>query len=318
MTRLDWEQHQVWIYLAAMGCGLGLGLLCPHLTRVMEAALWPTLATLLLATFIQVPMLEIGIAWRDRRFLLAVVLGNFVLLPAAVWGGVCLLSIGPDLRFGILLVLLVPCTDWFITFCQLGKGDAARAIAISPLLLVLQLLLLPVYLWLMAAGVPGDFLASAALWPAVLIILVPLIIAALVERPLNARPRLRAVVARFPVPLLALVIILIAGAQAQAVLGAGYLLPLLVPVFVGFLILALMIAWGLSWLLRLPPDQARCLAFSCGTRNSFVVLPLALALPKGWEVVALVLVLQPLVELFGMIAYLHVVPRWLWPVSQRS
>ena len=46
-------------------------------------------------------------------------------------------------------------------------------------------------------------------------------------------------------------------------------------------------------------------AFSFGTRNSFVVLPLAL--PVSLEMAVVVVVCQSLVELLGMIAYL----RWL-------
>lgn len=49
-----------------------------------------------------------------------------------------------------------------------------------------------------------------------------------------------------------------------------------------------------------------------GTRNSFVVLPLALLLPAGWEVAAVVIVVQSLVELFGMVAYVWVIPRHLF------
>ena len=45
----------------------------------------------------------------------------------------------------MLLVLLVPCTDWFITFTRLGGGDTLRAITVTPLNLLVQLLLLPVY-----------------------------------------------------------------------------------------------------------------------------------------------------------------------------
>jgi len=30
---------------------------------------------------------------------------------------------------GVLLVLLMPCTDWFMASAHLGKGDGAHAIA---------------------------------------------------------------------------------------------------------------------------------------------------------------------------------------------
>jgi ACR3 family arsenite efflux pump ArsB len=86
----------------------------------------------------------------------------------------------------------------------------------------------------------------------------------------------------------------------------------MVPVFVLFLIAAALLAKGIALQLRLPVEQGRTLAFSMGTRNSFVVLPLALLLPAGWEVAAVVIVVQSLVELFGMVAYVWVIPRHLF------
>lgn len=52
--------------------------------------------------------------------------------------------------------------------------------------------------------------------------------------------------------------------------------------------------------------------FGVGTRNSFAVLPFALALPPGREAAVTVVVLQPLVELLGVLVYLRLVPRWRW------
>jgi arsenite transporter len=115
------------------------------------------------------------------------------------------------------------------------------------------------------------------------------------------------------VPLLALVVFLIAASQVATVLGA---LPALVPaftVFVVFLIAAGLLARLLARLFVLERPAGRALAFSLGTRNSFVVLPLALALPPPYEIAVVVIVFQSLVELFGMVAYLWWVPRRLFP-----
>lgn len=81
-----------------------------------------------------------------------------------------------------------------------------------------------------------------------------------------------------------------------------------VTIFVAYLVLAAAVGACMARLLRLGPRAARTLVFSAGTRNSFVVLPFALALPSGWEEVAVV-VLQSLVELLGMLVYLRWVPR---------
>ena len=59
--------------------------------------------------------------------------------------------------------------------------------------------------------------------------------------------------------------------------------------------------------------ESRALVFTSVTRNSLVVLPLALALPAGYELAPAVVVTQTLVELLGMVVLTRVVPRWLLP-----
>lgn len=320
MERLTLERHQVWIYLGAIFFGLLLGGNFPALTGPASLLLWPSLALLLFAAFVQVPLKEIGCAFRDHRFVVALVLGNFVCLPLLVWSFLFWLPANPALHLGVLLVLLVPCTDWFITFSQLGRADLPRAMAVTPINLLLQLLLLPLYLWIFMGDWPevvlGEVFGVGQLWPALLVILLPLLAAYLAElwmQRRGSRVILRERLAWWPVPLLAWVIMLVAAIQVQQVFGVLSWLGWLLPLFVLFLLLAALLAWLLSFTLKLPAEQGRTLAFSFGTRNSFVVLPLALSLPPGWELVALVIVVQSLVELFGMSFYLWWVPRRLFP-----
>lgn len=318
MDRLSLERHQVWIYLTAVAGGLLLGSIAPGIGPRFEVLLWPVLAALLYATFVQVPLLHVRDAFRDGRFVLAILLGNFVFIPLLVWLALQFLPNDPALRLGVLLVLLVPCTDWFITFAQFGRGSTARAIAVTPLNLLLQLLLLPAYLWLMLPA--ADFSAALKtedMLPAALVLIgLPLAAAALTERWVEARPERtlwRERLGWWPVPLLAGVVFLITGAQVGTVLDAGAVLLTVLPVFVSFLLVAALLARGLARWLRLPVEAGRTLAFfSLGTRNSFVVLPFALALPAGWETTVVVVVFQSLVELFGMVFYLWWLPRHLF------
>ena len=315
MDRLTLERRQVGIYLVAILFGLGAGSLLPAVAPLFEALLWPTLVLLLYTTFVQVPLLHLRAAFADRRFIALILLGNFVLIPLAVWSLLGWLPDDPTLRLGVLLVLLVPCTDWFITFSQLGGGDVPRAIAVTPLNLALQLVLLPLYLWAMADGGVSAAFTLSQVWPALLVVLLPLVLAGLTERWVEAKRErhvLRTRLGWWPVPLLALVVFLIAGAQVQAVLATSHLLLAVLPVFVAFLVIAALLAKALSVIWHLPAAQGRTLAFSLGTRNSFVVLPFALTLPAGWEVAAAVIVLQSLVELFGMVVYLWWLPGKLF------
>jgi len=115
----------------------------------LETALLPVLGLLFYTTFTQVPMSHLRNAFVDFRFLGAAITGNYVLIPCLVWG--LMFALAPDdpaIRLGVLMVLLVLCTDWFITVTQLGGGDARRAIAFAPISLLLQIILLPVFLWI--------------------------------------------------------------------------------------------------------------------------------------------------------------------------
>lgn len=117
-------------------------------------------------------------------------------------------------------MLLVPCTDWFITFTQLGGGDSVRATALTPIALGLQLVLLPAYLWLLGGGEPTSALSLDQVWPALLVLLLPLGLALLTERWAAREDRRSRRVGRLawaPVPLLGLVILLVATSRADEV-----------------------------------------------------------------------------------------------------
>lgn len=320
LSRETLERYQVWLYLLAVVLGLATGTVVDGPGQVTEVAVWPVLAVLLYATFTQMPLAAIPAAFADARFLGTALVGNFVLIPLVVWGLIQPVADDQALRLGLLLVLLVPCTDWFITFTQLGRGDAARATAFTPISLVLQLLLLPLYLWLLADLDLSTVFAPADVWPAFLVLLAPLALAVLTSTWARTSPRRQAAVDRLgwgPVPLLAVVLFLVAAGNVTEVRENLHLLPVVAAVAVAFLVAALALARLLAVTAGLPADQGRALTFSLGTRNSFIVLPFALSLPPGWEVVAIVVVMQSLVELFGMVFYLWFVPRILFRDHER-
>lgn len=315
MTRDSLEQHQVWFYLGAVVVGLIVGSVWPGLASAAETLVWPLLALLLFATFTQVPLRTLPKAFTDGRFLASALIGNFILIPLMVWGLIQFTPADDALRLGLLLVLLVPCTDWFITFTQLGRGDATRATAFAPLSLLVQLLLLPLYLWLLADVEFTSVFALGDVWPALLVVLVPLGAAGLSEVRGRRHPgheRVRESLGWWPVPLLSAVILCVAVAHVGPAREAMHLLPVVAGVALAFLGIALVLAKLVASAAKLSTSASRTLAFTFGTRNSFIVLPFALSLPAGWEMVAVVVVMQSLVELFGMIFYLWFVPHVLF------
>lgn len=88
-----------------------------------------------------------------------------------------------------------------------------------------------------------------------------------------------------------------------------------VPIYVAFLIVMPLLARIGGDRLGMPVGERRALVFTSVTRNSLVVLPLALALPTGYRLAPAIVVTQTLVELAGMVILTRVVPNWLVPNS---
>lgn len=307
------ERHQVAVYLGAIAAaGLG-GLLLPG-AATLDVAIEPVLGLLLFATFLGVPFAALGPALRDGRFVLALLALNFVVVPVVV--GLLSRFVAHDraVLVGVLLVLLAPCIDYVIVFAGLAGAAADRLLAAAPLLMLAQAVLLPAYLWLLAGPGVADAVEAGPFLHALLVLVVlPLAAAVLVQlaaRRWRVARRVPAAAAAAMVPLMAATLAVVVASQVPAVAG-GRLATLLavVPVYVAFLAVMAPLGVAAARVAGLDAPTARALVFSGATRNSLVVLPLALALPAPYAIAALVVVTQTLVELVGMVVYVRLVPQ---------
>jgi len=313
-SAIEWgERHQVVLYIAAIAVGAAVGLLQPGLAHPLERAITPVLGLLLYATFLGIPFTRIARAFRDWRFLSAVLVLNFVLVPIIVFGLSRFVAHDTALLVGVLFVLLTPCVDYVIVFSGLAGGARDRLLAATPLLMLLQIALLPVYLWLMAGpAVISAFDARPFIEAFLLLIVLPLALAALTQL-LARRSRIfRSIqggMLRAMVPLMMLTLAVVVGSQVSAVGGSIGSLLVVVPVFAVFVLIAAPLGALVGRVALLEVAERRAVVFSGVTRNSLVVLPLALALPAPFALTPLVVVTQTLVELVAMVVMVAVVPR---------
>ncbi|POG00385.1 arsenic resistance protein [Pseudomonas putida] len=316
MTREQLETRQIPIYFAAVLAAIAFGLLASDTARQLEALITPAIAVLMYAMFLQIPFLDLRQGLGNRRFITALLLANFILVPLLVWAITRGLVEHPAILVGALLVLLTPCIDYVVVFTHIGKGDSRLTLAATPLLLLAQLVLLPVYLALMLGGSSQVAISITPFLEAfVLLIVLPMALAVLTSA--GAR-RSRAIAtwndawAWLPVPAMALVLMVVIASQIVVVLrDFDRLLPV-VPVYIGFMLLAPVLGFICARLLRLPASEARSVTFSAATRNSLVVLPLALALPEEMRgLAAAAVITQTLVELVSELIYVRAVPRFV-------
>lgn len=147
------EKAQSLVILAAVGVGLALG----HIPAVAATAgdwILPLLMSMLAGVFLQVRVRDCGRALRFRGVAVASLVVNFAWTPLFAWGlGWLFLGDQPALWVGFLMLAVTPCTDWYLVFTGISKGNLPLSTTLLPVNLVLQLLLLPLYLAVLAGAV---------------------------------------------------------------------------------------------------------------------------------------------------------------------
>jgi ACR3 family arsenite efflux pump ArsB len=311
------QRHQVAVYAIAVLAAIAIGVGRPSTARSVEPLINPVLAVLLYVTFLEVPFVRIRAAFRNRRFMAAALAMNFAVVPVVVWVLSRFLPPDPVILVGALMVLLTPCIDYVIAFTDIAGGDAEQVTAATPALMLVQLLLLPVYLWLFVGpAVAGAIDAGPFLEAFLVIIAAPLALAWLTEAWAERSPRgerWQSAMGWLPVPMMGATLLVVIASQLPRVQDSFGQIAAVVPVYVAFLVVMPLLGRLAAGALGMDVGESRALVFTSVTRNSLVVLPLALALPAGYGLAPAVVVTQTLVELSGMVVLTRVVPAWLVP-----
>ena len=322
MSREQLEEKQILIYAVALAIGAAFGLWSPVLGARLESLISPVLAILLYSMFAQIPFLHLRDAFANQRFTAALLTVNFIVVPLLVWLLSRLLPEQPPLLLGVYLVLLTPCIDYVIVFTHLGRGNARLVLASTPLLLLIQMLFLPIYLWLFLGDQVTQVMSTGPFLEAFLVLIaLPLGLALATEfwakRRHSGEVWLEAT-AWLPVPFMAFTLLLVVASQIGRIEQHLAVVVRAVPIYVAFMAVMPPLARLTACAFRLDTQAGRALIFSAGTRNSLVVLPLALALPDDWIVVPAVIVTQTLVELIGELFYIRLVPLVVFREDRRT
>lgn len=306
------EEKQIALYALIIPIALILGIYAPESASLWEMLIPYLLGGLMFTMFSQIPFWELRKALSHRRYLIALLLSNFIMVPIIVWILIQFLPANTGIIIGVLLVLLTPCIDYVIVFTKIGKGNAELVLASTPLLFIAQMILLPLYLWLFAGK---EFMAIIEVGPFmeafITLILIPLALALYIQwsaQKSRAGNQVLALSGWLPVPLMAAVLLVIISSQTPKIIDSFAAILILIPIYIAFMVLALLGAYLMGKLFSLDIPAKRALIFSTGTRNSLVVLPFAFALPGNLSTLAAaVIVLQTIVELIGELIYIKIV-----------
>ena len=105
------------------------------------------LCLMLYGLFLEVPLDELKDSFKNIKFTSTSLLINFLWTPLfGYFIGSLFLRGNVDILIGFFMLILTPCTDWYLVFTKMAKGDLTLSLSILPINLILQIILLPIYL----------------------------------------------------------------------------------------------------------------------------------------------------------------------------
>lgn len=137
------------LFVGAIALGSGVGLSDPALGASLSRGIDPTLIAMVGLLFFEVKLRAVVAGLANMRFIAIAWVANFMIVPVIGFAIASLFMSGEPLLYtGLLIYFFAPCTDWFLGFTRMARGDTALGAALLPINMLTQLLLFPVWLWI--------------------------------------------------------------------------------------------------------------------------------------------------------------------------
>lgn len=301
MSYLDKFQSIIILCSAVLGLIIGQ---FSWFSRNAQHLIVPFLMLMLTIVFLNVPLKDMKEAFKNSRFSSLSLGINFIWTPIFAWVlGLIFLREHPDLWVGFLMLLVTPCTDWYLVFTQMAGGKVTLATALLPWHLIIQLLMLPLYL-LLFAGKLVPLNLHILLQSVLLVLVIPFVLALLLKKYFstikgeawfsnNFLPK----TGPFQLIFLCLAIMAMFSSQGKAIISNPKITLLLIPPLIIFYLSNLFLSLKVCKLAKIEQTAAIGFSFSTLARNSPIALAIAVTAFPDRPTIALALVIGPLIEL---------------------
>lgn len=308
MNLLTKLQPLIIILSALIGLLLGyvtsLGSFSVHLIE-------PALMVLLYFVFLSVDGRKLKQSFTNVKFTLTAVTVNFIWTPIFAYVlGMIFFRTSLDLRMGLLMLLVTPCTDWYLVFTALADGNVELGASILPLNLLLQIVLLPVYIFIFFKD-SVSVSAKNIIFSILFVLLVPFILSYLTKCVAKISDSLGSKVEwikeqgdNAQLLFLCLAVIFMFASESKEVFDHPVLLLRMLAPMIFFFVVNFLLVWAIGAREHLPAEDMTALNFTTLARNSPLSLAIAVAAFPDRPLISLALVIGPLIELpaLGIIA----------------
>ena len=257
------------------------------------------LCLMLFGLFLEVPLSELKNSFKNVKFTSTSLIINFIWTPLfGYFLGSLFLKGNVDILIGFFMLILTPCTDWYLVFTKMAKGDLPLSLSILPINLVLQIVLLPVYLILFfSSGNSMDY--TQLMYSLIIVIVIPFTAAQIVKFILNNELNEKAanLFSSLQIWFLSLAVFCIFASQGELLFeNLDSVLTVFVPLILFFIANAI-IDLLVSEKINFNYSEYASLTMTTLARNSPLALAIAINSFPGHELISIALVIGPLIEL---------------------
>ena len=257
------------------------------------------LCLMLYGLFLEVPLNELKDSFKNVKFTSTSLIINFLWTPLfGYFVGSLFLRGNVDVLIGFFMLILTPCTDWYLVFTKMAKGDLTLSLSILPINLILQIILLPVYLVLFFSTANSMDYSQLA-YSLVIVIVIPFVAAQITKLVLNNGLKQKAaeLMGSLQIWLLSLAVFCIFASQGELLFeNLNSIAVLFVPLIIFFLVNTA-IDLLVSEKINFTYSEYASLTMTTLARNSPLALAIAINSFPGHELISIALVIGPLIEL---------------------
>lgn len=279
-----------------------LGLLLNNITflkQISPSLITIFLALMLFALFLDIPLSDIRNSFSNVLFSSTSLLINFIWTPLlGYFLGKLFLYGNIDLFIGFVMLILTPCTDWYLIFTKMSKGNLPLSLSILPINLVLQLILLPVYLIIFFSSSNSIELADLTHSLFTFIVL-PFVASLLVKYIFNKpiKDKITNTFSSLQTIFLCIAIFGLFNTEANSLLNNLDSIGILFIPVILFFIINFILDYVVAKQMKFNYENYASLTFTTLARNSPLALAIAISSFPNNELIAIALVIGPLIEL---------------------
>jgi ACR3 family arsenite transporter len=294
--------------IVAIFLGSAMGTLIPQAGNTLSINVDYMIIMLVFFLLFEVRIQDVVVSLKQTRFIFVALVINFIVIPVLAFAISSMFLSGHPLLFvGLLIYFMSPCTDWFLGFTRLAKGNTALGAALLPINMLVQLLMYPVYLQIFGIDTinsgAGDVFQTLWQWFFVPLISA-LVLRLLLERMLNTKrfELVQSGVALSIPVLLAGLVAQISAVNIGTLIAHVNVVPLILGAIFLFFTLTFLLSEIISKVMKLPYEDHVLMTMTTAARNAPLMIALTVAVIPNQPIIYAAIIIGMVIELPHLVA----------------